>query len=60
MPKDPRKRSSTAVRFPPELHTALTQAAADRDVSLNWLVNKAVEEFLDRLIPADEIRWTRE
>ena len=59
MPKDTRKRSATAIRFPPEMHAALTQAAADRDVSLNWMVNRAVEDFLSRLIPADEIRWTR-
>jgi len=42
------------------MHAALTQAAADRDVSLNWMVNRAVEDFLSRLIPADEIRWTRD
>ena len=59
MTKDLRKRSSTAIRFPPELHAALAEAARERDVSLNWMVNRAVEDFLSRLIPADEIRWTR-
>jgi predicted transcriptional regulator len=53
-------RTATAVRFPPELLARLQQAAAERDLSANYLVNRAVEEFLDRLIPVDEIRWTRE
>lgn len=53
-------RTSTAIRFPTELHTRLSQAADERDVPLNFLVNKAVEEFLDRLLPISEIRWTRD
>ena len=53
------QRSATAIRFPVEIHDALRKAADERDVSINWLVNKAVEDFLPRLIPADEIRWTR-
>lgn len=53
-------RTSTAIRFPTELHARLSQAADERDVPLNFLVNKAVEEFLDRLLPISEIRWTRE
>ena len=40
-------RVATAIRFRP-------------DVSVNWLVNRAVEQFLPRLIPADEIQWTRD
>lgn len=28
-------------------------------MSVNWLVNRAVADFLPRLIPADEIQWTR-
>jgi predicted HicB family RNase H-like nuclease len=53
------KRSATAVRFPPEVHQALTAAAEERDVSVNWLVNRAVVDFLSRLVPVDEIKWTR-
>lgn len=56
----PRFRTSTAIRFGPELHARLVEAAEDRDLSINWLVNRAVEDFLDRLIPADEFRLTRE
>lgn len=53
-------RVQTQVRLPPELHEALKQAADQRDVSTNWLVVKALQEFLPRLLPPDEIRWTYE
>lgn len=53
-------RTSTSIRFPPELHEKLAAAAEERDLSLNFLVVRAVDEFLDRLIPVDEIRWTRD
>ncbi len=52
-------RSSTAIRFPVDLHEALTKAAEERDLSINYLVNKAVEEFLPRLIPANELKLTK-
>lgn len=55
-----RPTTATAIRFPPELHEALRQAADDRDLSINYLVVKAVEDFLPRLIPASELRLTRE
>lgn len=58
----PRKypqRTSTAIRFVPEVHDRLVAAAEERDVSINWLVNRAVEQFLDRLIPVDEWEITR-
>jgi HicB family len=50
----------TAIRFRPELHEALATAAREREVSINWLVNRAVADFLPRLVPVDEIEWTRE
>jgi predicted transcriptional regulator len=53
-------RTATAVRFRPEVYEALAAAAAERDVSMNWLVNKAVEDYLPRLLPVDEIKWTRD
>lgn len=46
------------VRFPTDLHDQLVRAAADRNLSVNWLVNAAVKDFLARLLPADEIRPT--
>lgn len=58
--KPKRKRPATCLRFPTELYEELAAAAAERDVSINWLVNRAVAAFLEDLIPADEIRWTRQ
>lgn len=53
------KRTASAIRFSPELHDRLQAAAEERDVSVNWLVNRAVADFLERLIPVDEWRITR-
>ena len=50
---------NTAIRMKPELHDALKAAAEEREVSINFLINRAVEDFLPRLIPVDEIRWTK-
>jgi predicted transcriptional regulator len=52
-------RVTTAVRLPESLHLRLKAAADDRDVSVNLLVTKALEDYLDRLVPADEILATR-
>lgn len=46
-------RVATAVRLPVSVHRRLHAAAADRDVSANLLVTRAVTEFLDRLVPVD-------
>lgn len=54
-----KQRTTTAIRFPDELHERLKEAAEERDLSINFLVVKAVEEFLDRLVPASEFRLTR-
>lgn len=53
-------RVNTAVRLEPETHEKLLKAAEERDLSVNWLINKACSEFLDRLLPPDEIQWTRD
>lgn len=58
--KDASTRSATAIRFPEELHERLRVAADERHYSINFLVVKAVEDFLDRLIPVDELRLTRD
>lgn len=55
----PPTRVTTAIRFPPEMHDQLKAAAEDRDLSINYLVVRAVEEFLPRLIPASEWKLTR-
>jgi hypothetical protein len=44
-------RVATAVRLPVSVYRRLHQAAADRDVSANLLVTRAVTEFLNRLAP---------
>ena len=54
------RRVTTAVRVPEELHRRLTTAAAEREVSVNYLVVKAVEDYLERLIPASELKLTRD
>jgi predicted transcriptional regulator len=54
------ERTTTAIRFPHELVEQLRTAADDRDLSVNYLVVRAVEDFLRRLIPADEFRLTRD
>jgi predicted transcriptional regulator len=57
MPK--KQRLTTAIRLPEDLHRRLREAADERDLSINYLVVKAVEEFLENLIPVDELRLTR-
>ena len=57
--KDTKARTATAIRFPEELHEQLRVAAEERDLSINYLVVKAVEQFLPRLIPAGELTLTR-
>jgi predicted HicB family RNase H-like nuclease len=52
-------RIATAVRLPESMHRRLHEAAADRDVSVNLLVTRAVGEYLDRLAPIDELLATR-
>lgn len=59
MSADRRGRTATAIRFSPELHERLRVAAEERDLSINFLVNKAVEDFLPRLIPVHEITFVR-
>lgn len=56
----PKAKLATAIRFPEEVHERLRAAADERDLSLNYMVVKAVEDFLERLIPADQLRLTRE
>jgi predicted HicB family RNase H-like nuclease len=41
-------RVATAIRLPTSLHEELRAAAAERDVSVNVLVNRAVQAYLRR------------
>lgn len=52
-------RSATAIRFPTELHDRLRTAAEIHGLPVNYLVVKAVEEFLENLLPPQELRLTR-
>lgn len=54
-----RSRTTTAIRFPEELRVRLQQAAEERDWSMNTLVVKATEDYLERLIPIEEISYVR-
>lgn len=55
-----RATTATAIRFSPELHQRLKAASEDHDRPINWLVERACEMFLDRLLPASEIVLVRE
>jgi len=45
--------------LPSELHDRLRAAADERHVSVNFLIVKSLEDYLDRLIPIDELELTR-
>ena len=47
-------RVTKAVRLEPALDERLRAEARARNVSANLLINRAVDEFLDRLLPIDE------
>lgn len=50
----PRKyanRVNTAIRFDADLHRRLTEFADARELSVNWIVNRAVERYLTPLPP---------
>lgn len=54
-----KNRSATAIRFPEYLHEQLRAKAEEYEFSINYLVVKAVEDFLPRMLPADELKLTR-
>ena len=41
-----RQDTQVAIRIPPELHRQLKEKAANEERSMNYLINKAVEQFL--------------
>jgi predicted HicB family RNase H-like nuclease len=53
-------RVTTAVRVPKTLHDRVRAAAHERQVGVNFLVVRALEEYLDRLVPVDELVRTRD
>ena len=48
------KRITTAVRLPEGIHERLKEAADERDVSVNYLITKALDDYLGRLVPAKD------
>jgi hypothetical protein len=55
-----RMRVSTAIRLPADLHTELQRQAEERDVSVNFLVTRAVDHYLRQLRPADPLAHASE
>ncbi len=55
----PKSRTTTAIRFPNDVLDRLRKAAQERDVSVNFLVVKSVEESLDRLLSPEDFRITK-
>ena len=49
-----------SVRLEPELHAKATAAAEERVISMNLLITRALKYYLERLIPVDEVKWTRD
>lgn len=51
-------RVTKAVRLDADLDDRLKKEAAARSVSANLIINKAVEDYLERLVPLDEVLRT--
>ncbi len=52
-------RTTTAIRFPEELHDRLRVVSEAFGLPINFIVVKAMEEFLDRMIDPSEFRLTK-
>jgi predicted HicB family RNase H-like nuclease len=48
-------RVTKALRVSPELDRRLKIAAAERGVSVNVLINAALTDYLQRLVPVEEL-----
>lgn len=53
------RRVQLNVRIPVGLHERIEAAASERGMTMAWFVARLLDESLDRLIPADEIRLAR-
>ncbi len=51
-------RVTKAVRISPDLDRQLKAAARERGISVNLLINTALADYLDRLVPVDEVLKT--
>lgn len=59
-PREYDERSKFMVRLPPALHQQLTDAAAERELAANVLVCRAIERYLEQLVPVDDLLITRD
>lgn len=57
-PKEFGERVTKAVRLEPELDRKLKDEAQARKVSANLLINAAVEDYLNRLVPVEAVLRT--
>lgn len=61
-PKPKRNNGRTGsihVRLDPDVKAQVEAEAEARGLTVNWLVARAVEDYLPRLIPADQFSLTR-
>ena len=54
-----RDRAQHTMRVGKDTYQQLLRAAEERGVSANKLISMALQDFLDRLIPIDEVKLTR-
>ena len=55
-PSDERKVARITVSLKPGEHNALSKLAEARDVSLSWVVRKAVEQYIELNLERDQIQ----
>jgi predicted transcriptional regulator len=53
-------RVATAVRLPKQLHQRIQRAADERQVSVNYIVERAIERYLERMVPVAELDLERD
>ena len=54
-----RDRAQHTMRVDKDTYQQLLRAAEERGVSANKLISMALQDFLDRLIPIDEVKLIR-
>ncbi|MCP4385398.1 MAG: hypothetical protein GY798_28965 [Hyphomicrobiales bacterium] len=52
-------KTTTAIRFPDDLREQIQAAAEERDWSMNTLVVRATRDYVERLVPADELEYVK-
>lgn len=57
-PREYDDRVTKAVRMSPDLDERVKTAARERGISANVLINAALEDYLERLLPVDEVLRT--